>query len=266
MKKLIFVLIPVLVMAFSQKSEASYLAGQKSQAQQDSVNSELNRAQTLVMQGKAEEATKICTRIMESDPDNKDAVRLWLMANMPRTPTGEQEAIKMMEQLQMTYPKNIAIVFWKSFLQAEHGQNEEALAGFDQLTKLQPDTAVNWIGKGQVLDAMQRYEEAFKAFDRATTLDPKRFDVWGMKGVTLSRLGRYDEAITSMNKGLEIAPNSPVNLYNRACIYSLKGDKAKALADLKQAISVYPGFKESATKDEDFKSLWNDEEFKKLTM
>jgi len=65
---------------------------------------------------------------------------------------------------------------------------------------------------------------------------------------------------------VELAPNQPVNIYNRACIYCLKGDKANALADLEKAISMNPFFKESARKDEDFKSLYDDEDFKKITL
>ncbi len=29
---------------------------------------------------------------------------------------------------------------------------------------------------------------------------------------------------------MELAPDQPANIYNRACIYCLKGDKANALA------------------------------------
>jgi hypothetical protein len=113
---------------------------------------------------------------------------------------------------------------------------------------------------------MKKYKEAFEAFDRATSLDPKRPDVWGMKAETLVKMGRFDEAITSVNNGLELAPDNPVSIYNRACIYSLKGDKANALADLKKAISMNPALKKKALKDEDFKRFYNDEDFKKLTL
>ena len=112
---------------------------------------------------------------------------------------------------------------------------------------------------------MKKYQEAFDAFDKATKLDPKRYDVWNMKANALSKLGRFDEALSVINKTIDLAPNYPVSIYNRACIYSLKGDKEHALADLKKAISMSASFKKSAVSDEDFKSLYDDEEFKKLT-
>ena len=39
-----------------------------------------------------------------------------------------------------------------------------------------------------------------------------------------------------------------------------------ALADLKWAISLRPELKAYAPEDEDFKSLWDEEDFKKLTL
>jgi tetratricopeptide (TPR) repeat protein len=250
------------------KAPSAIDVNQKPEAQvkTDTVKAALIRAQSLFKEGKTEEASKIYTSIMESYPDNREAVQGWLIANMKRTPTGEEEAIKSLEDLGKLYPKNTGIIFFKAFLEAEYGHNEEALIDIDKLIKIQPDTALNYIGKGQTLYSMEKYEESFKAFDMATSMDPKRPDVWGMKAGALAKMGKFDDAIVSANKGLELAPDNPTDIYNRACIYSLKGDKANALADLKKAISMNPSFREYATKDEDFKSLWDDEDFKKLTI
>ena len=134
------------------------------------------------------------------------------------------------------------------------------------LLSFSPDDPLNFILRGQVLHAKGEYNDAYLAFERATSLDPSRWDVWGMKAGSLAKISKFDEAISSINKGMELAPNQPVNIYNRACIYCLKGDKANALADLEKAISMNSFFKESARKDEDFKSLYDDEDFKKITL
>ena len=256
MKRFIFLLIPVMAFVLSYKSEA----------QTSTVQEELAKAQNFAKQGNTAEASKVYTGIMASYPDNKEAVQGWLMVNMKRSPTGEEDAIKQLEELEKSYPDNTGILFFKTFIQAEYNHTDEALAGIEKLITLQPDTAVNWVLKGQILDAMKRNEEALKAFEKATSLNPKRFDVWGMQADALLKLGRYDEAISTYNKAVELAPNYPVIIYNRGCAYCRKGDKANALADLKKAISINPQFKESARKDEDYKSLWDDEEFKKLTL
>jgi predicted Zn-dependent protease len=231
---------------------------------QDSPASELEKARQLIKQGQKEEANAIFSKLMETQPDNKTAVQYWLMANMKRSPTGEMDAIVQLDSLHNLYPKNTGVIFYKNFILAEYGKSEEALAGFDELTRLQPDSSLNWIGKGQMLSALKRHEEAVTAFEKALTLDPTRFDVWGMKAAELSYLKRYDEALVSINKGLELKPDYAGNIYNRACIYCLKGDKIHALEDLATAVAKMPQLKKHAPNDEDLKSLWEDAEFKKI--
>ncbi|MFH1228653.1 MAG: hypothetical protein V1701_12235 [Planctomycetota bacterium] len=52
--------------------------------------------------------------------------------------------------------------------------------------------------------------------------------------------------------------------YMKACAYSLKGDKKNSLENLSYTISFDSKYKEKAKKDDAFKSLWEDEDFKKL--
>ncbi|HCY42699.1 MAG TPA: hypothetical protein DHV48_15335 [Prolixibacteraceae bacterium] len=245
-------------------SERELLQLQASLWEDDSLKAGLIRAQSLAQQGRKEEASKIYTNLMEIYLDDKEPVKQWLILNMKREPTGEEEAIQSLDQLGKLYQKNSAIIFWRMFLEAEHGHNEAALRDVDSLVKLQPDSAINYVAKGQILSEMKRYDEALKAFDKATKLDPKRADVWGMKAGVLAKLGKYDKALISENKGIELMPASFIGIYNRACIYCLKGDKANALADLKKAIGMNPELKQHVVTDEDFRSLWDDVDFKNL--
>lgn len=251
------VLLPLIILAFA----LSY----RSEAQTLSVKEELGKAMELAKQGQTEEASKICTDIMTAYPANRDAVQYWLMINMKRSPTGEQEAIGQLENLEKSYPGNAGIIFFKAFLQTEYGHLEEALANAEKLIIMQPDTAMNWILKGQILEGLNKPEEALNALDKATVLGPENADAWQIRAGLLAKAKKFDEAIASYDKAVSLAPGQPVFLYNRGCVYCLKGDNAKALADLEKAVSMNPQFKSHAQKDEDFKSLWNNEDFKKLT-
>lgn len=230
----------------------------------DSLKANLLRANKLSGAGKNAEASAIFISLMQNYPDSKEAVQGWLIANMKRSPTGEEEAIQMLEDLAKKYPRNTGIIFFKMFLEAEHGRNEAALKDVETLISLQPDSAVNWVAKGQVLYELKQYPSSMEAFTRATALDPRRSDVWGMKAGAEAKSGRFDQALISVNKGIELAPNNFVGIYNRACIYALKGDKAQALVDLQKALQMNPGIKKHAATDEDFKSLFDDDDFIKL--
>jgi tetratricopeptide (TPR) repeat protein len=222
MKRLIFLLIPIMVFVLSYKTEA----------QTSTLKEDLAKAQTLAKQGNTEEASKIYTGIMANYPDNREAVQGWIITNMKRTPTGEEEMIGQLEGLEKLYPKNTAILFFKAYVQGEYKHYDESLATIEKLTTMQPDSATNWGFKGQLLASVKRYEEA----------------------------------ISSYNRAIQLNPNQAEYIYNRGCAYCLRGDKANALADLKKAISLNPELKAYAPKDEDFKSLWDDEDFKKLTL
>lgn len=255
MKRLVLFLIPVVALLLSYRSEG----------QTPTVKDELAKAQSLVEQGNTIEASKVYTEIMGKYPDNRDAVQGWLMINMKRSPTGEVEAIKQLEELEKSYPNNTGILFFKVFIQSEYKQYDEALANVERLITMQPDTALNWLMKGQVLESVNKNEEALNAYNKATTLDPKNADAWQNQAGLLAKTNKIEEAIVSYNRAIQLAPGQPVFIYNRGCAYCRKGDYANALADLGKAISMDPQFKSYATKDEDFKSLWDNEDFKKLT-
>jgi putative intracellular protease/amidase len=210
--------------ATSQKPET--------QVKKDTIKTALITAQSFFKEGKTEEASKIYTSLMESHPDNKEAVQGWIIANMKRTPTGEEEMIGQLEGLEKLYPKNTAILFFKAYVQGEYKHYDESLATTEKLITMQPDSALNWGFQGGLLASMNKYEEAVSSYTRAIQLDPKQAEY----------------------------------IYNRGCAYCLKGDKENALADLKRAILLSPQLKAWAPKDEDLKSLWDDEDFKKLTL
>jgi predicted Zn-dependent protease len=235
-----------------------------SQGQIATVKDDLNKAQDLAKQGNTLEASKVYLDIMGKNPDNREAVQGWLMINMKKSPTGEEEAIKQLEELEKSFPDNTAILFFKTFLQVEYKHYDEALINANRLIKMKPDDGLFWLMKGQILESLNKNEDAMIAYEKATILDPNNADAWQNKAGLLAKTNKFDDAITSYSKAIELAPNQPAFLYNRGCAYSRKGEKANALADLGKAVSMNQEFKAYASKDEDFKSLWEDEEFKKI--
>ena len=110
-----------------------------------------------------------------------------------------------------------------------------------------------------------QYELALKAFDKAIEMKPDFAEAWYNKGVTLAKLGRYDEALKAYDKAIEIKSDYAKAWYNKARMHSLKGNKENALKNLSRAIELDRKYKEDAKKDEDFKNLWDDEDFKRVT-
>ena len=144
------------------------------------------------------------------------------------------------------------------------GEYELALKAMDKAIELKPDFADAWNNRGVALDKLGRHEEALEAFDKAIELKPDYSDAWNNRGVTLGKLGRHEEALKAYDKAIELKPDFASAWYNKACSYSLKGDKENALKNLSKAIDLDAKYKEMAKRDEDFKNLWDDEDFKRI--
>ncbi len=231
----------------------------------DSVNISLKKARGFLSEGKKAEANAIYSWLMKDHPQNREVVKEWLIANMKRTPDGELQAIHQLDSMNRIYPENCGVIFFRTFIKVEYGQNEEALKDIEKLIAMQPDSADNWILKGQLMQGMKMYGEASGAFEKAITLGPGRADVYGMCAAALLHAGNSREAISVADKGVALFPGNPGVIYNRGCIYAMSGDKVHALADLRKAIEINPGLRQHARKDEDFKNFWEDEEFKNIT-
>jgi Flp pilus assembly protein TadD len=235
----------------------------KALEKRDTLRAELIKSNYLMRQGKAEEASNILTSLMKRYPDNKEVVQNWVMANAKNFQSAEQMH-QGFDKLENEFPENKAILFWKAFIEASTGKNEEALSNIDQLIVLQPDSAINWSLKSQVMTNLNRYPEALEAINKSLAMDGKLQGANTTKTVLLIKMGEYDQALESVNKDILLMPGNVLGYYNRACIYSLKGDKSHALSDLKKAIEINPWFKQNALQDEDFKNLKDDEDFKAL--
>ncbi|MFA4986573.1 MAG: tetratricopeptide repeat protein, partial [Candidatus Brocadiia bacterium] len=117
-----------------------------------------------------------------------------------------------------------------------------------------------------------RLEDAIAAYDRAIALDPQHGNAHNLRGVVLGKLGKLDEALAAYDKAIASGTAKASSSYNRACaharLFANSGDterRVKALSDLGVAIRLDGKYKLMARKDDAFKALWNDPEFKKLT-
>lgn len=255
MKKLI-----CLLLSWPMLSIGQHVAGQP---EADSAAIYMIQAEDQMQQGNQAEALKSYQRAAELQPENDNAFIGWFRISMG---SGQgEEGMKVIDQWIGHNPNSTQAWLYKGFLEAHMQRPEEALKAFDRLIELQPEEESNYVGRGQMLYELGRYEEAIAAFDRSASIDPTRKDVVAMKAAALAKSGKYDEALSSLNKLLEESPKDVMCIYNRACIYSLQGDKDHALTDLKKAINLDASVKDHARKDEDFLSLWEDEDFIRLT-
>jgi tetratricopeptide (TPR) repeat protein len=82
----------------------------------------------------------------------------------------------------------------KDRLLRELSRRQEALLAYDELLRLNPQSAKPWVGKAWVLIDLKRYEEALDAFDHAPQLAPSLSTAVSGKRFLLEHLHHDEEA------------------------------------------------------------------------
>jgi hypothetical protein len=89
-------------------------------------------------------------------------------------------------------------------------------------------------------------------------------DLWRERAKELYDAGRYGDAAAEGRKLIERHPDQVYLRYNVACCDSRAGRTDDALAQLRQAIDAWEGFRDMASTDEDFDPIRDDAGFREL--
>ena len=159
---------------------------------------------------------------------------------------------------------------------------EGACEKFAKAVEIKPDkhgALYNWglaLGKLSGLrEGSERaalLQDACEKYAKALEIKPDKHEALNNWGGALGRLSYLHEgrqrmetieaAFDKAKRAEELKPGA--GIYNMACFHALLGRKKRALAALKKAVGQDPQHKEKAAKDEDFRSLWDDEAFKAI--
>jgi Flp pilus assembly protein TadD len=120
-------------------------------------------------------------------------------------------------------------------------QLEKADAAFQQAIKLQPDGFVPKLNRGLVLVTMKRYSDAEPVLRDAKLLNDQSGPVKYFLGTALANLGKFDEAEKELSAALTMGGNEMVEGHRiLAIIYSSKGEKKRAAAELETYLKINP--------------------------
>lgn len=117
---------------------------------------------------------------------------------------------------------------------------------------------------GRILFAREEYPQAEDIFRRQLEIDPDYSSALNNLGSTLVRLGKLPEAINYTARSHALSPDSPEIMLNLAGLYSMTGDKKKAVALLRRVYTVIGPAMITLSGDESFDNIRNDPEFIEL--
>ncbi|MSR69556.1 MAG: deoxyribonuclease IV [Phycisphaerales bacterium] len=120
------------------------------------------------------------------------------------------------------------------------GDNEAALALFQELLDKNPLLPEAYVGIGDVRFSQGRFVEAEPSYKRAVTLDPADFQAQYGHGRSLQMLGRLAESIGAYQRALVANPKSAEVNLNMATAYLSLGDPRVAAQFAERAVQLEP--------------------------
>jgi Flp pilus assembly protein TadD len=121
------------------------------------------------------------------------------------------------------------------------GQLEKADAALQTAIKLAPDVYQPKMNRGMVLVTMKRYADAEPVLRAAQTLNDQSGPIKYFLGTALANLGKFDEAEKDLSLAVLMGGNEMVEAHRiLAIIYSSKGDKKRAAAELEIYLKINP--------------------------
>lgn len=147
--------------------------------------------------------------------------------------------------------------------QALEGLSEEQVELVE--ARLQAMEVQALLAQGQERLQARKYMEAADVYLKVTEMNPDHALAWYYLGYSLHNEGRLDEALIAHQKAAEMpGPARAQAMYNAACAFALKGDKAQALSWLSQAVNGGYRNANQMERDEDLKSLRDDAAYQEI--
>lgn len=209
--------------------------------------------------GDYDKALEYCNQAIALD--SVKANYLYEKANILDNAGRTQEAIKTMSDYIANTPDEPAGYYQRGWFKDHSGDIEGALADYTMAITLQPNVAYAYLNRGVLYRLKGENAKAESDFKQVVRLDsiPEEAEC---SFYAYYYLGQKDKAIEILNTILD--KDKKGNCYDAACLYSVMGEKEKALSYLRQ--SLEDGYRRFAhiKRDRDLNNIRNTEEFKVL--
>jgi predicted Zn-dependent protease len=121
------------------------------------------------------------------------------------------------------------------------GQRTEALAGFDEALRLDPEHRKSLFNSARVLLESGQPEQALERIERGLSLEPLSAEGHRLLGRARVELGRFPEAVEAYQRAIAIDDRDAWAMNNLGLLYIQQGRGEDALAPLARAAELRPG-------------------------
>jgi tetratricopeptide (TPR) repeat protein len=142
---------------------------------------------------------------------------------------------------QGAFPNELAdLQFFTAFCHYLLRANDEAIADYDKVIRLDPKYAAAYNNRGIVYQDKREYDKAINSYDEAIRIDPKYAAAYINRGNAHQDKEDYDKAINSYDEAIRIDPKLAEAYRIRGTAYQNKREYDRAIADYDKAIRLDP--------------------------
>lgn len=209
--------------------------------------------------GDYDKALEYCDQAIALDSVKSDY--LYQKANILDNAGRSKEAIRVMGEYIANNPDMAEGYYRRGWFEDHSGNVEEAIEDYTMAITLEPNEAYAYLNRGVLYRLKGENAKAESDFKQVVRLDSIPEDA-ECSFYAYYYLGQKDKAIEVLNTILD--KDKKGNCYDAACLYSVMGEKEKALSYLRQ--SLENGYRRFAhiKRDRDLNNIRNTEEFKVL--
>lgn len=176
------------------------------------------------------------------------------------------ESLKWYEKVSALNPKFVPVLIAQASALSNLTQNEGALKIINDVLDSEPKNVEALRTKAEILNNLGNFDEAMKLLDEALILDPNNTLVINSKAhYLLRREIKVEDVEVLLQRSLILKPENDTTVYNLACAYALDKKYEEAITALEKAISMNSKWKKRARQDKDFRNIYHDQQFIKIT-
>lgn len=148
------------------------------------------------------------------------------------------EALDVMDQAIIKYPKNAELFTIRGSLRLEQNRLTEALQDLETAAKLDPSNPAILVNRSQAYKGFGRNKDALRDLNRAIELNPDFLAARFNRGAMYHSQGELEKALVDFSHCIAVDPHLAAPYFNRASTYEALGQNENAIADFRRFIEL----------------------------
>jgi tetratricopeptide (TPR) repeat protein len=189
-----------------------------------------------------DDADKLEEKYKKRDEEAKEAQEKWLVITAYLNKAGllfrekrYDEAIAEIDECLRIEPNLAEAYFIRALARLEKRDYDGAIADCDEATKRKPNLAGANGCRGIAHYFKREFDAAITYLSKDIGVVAQPASELTFRGLAYAQKRDFDRADADCAKAIQMRPDDPAVLYNCACVYALKEDKAKAIEYLNKA-------------------------------